>query len=47
MVWNGVGKELGDENLARLMEILNRQRLGFRDVDPDILGWAYEYLLRS
>jgi type I restriction enzyme M protein len=37
---------LGDDTLARLMEILNRQRLGLRDVEPDILGRAYEYLLR-
>ncbi len=38
---------LDDETLARLMEILNRQRLGLRDVEPDILGRAYEYLLRK
>jgi len=38
---------LDDDNLARLMEILNRQRLGLRDVEPDILGRAYEYLLRK
>jgi type I restriction enzyme M protein len=33
---------LEDETLARLMEILNRQRLGLRDVEPDLLGRAYE-----
>jgi type I restriction enzyme M protein len=38
---------LDDATLARLMEILNRQRLGLRDVEPDILGRAYEYLLRK
>jgi type I restriction enzyme M protein len=38
---------LDDDTLARLMEILNRQRLGLCDVDPDILGRAYEYLLRK
>ena len=38
---------LDDDNLARLMEILNRHRLGLRDVEPDILGRAYEYLLRK
>ena len=38
---------LDDGNLARLMEILNRHRLGLRDVEPDILGRAYEYLLRK
>ena len=35
------------ETLARLMEILNRQRLGLKDVEPDLLGRAYEYLLRK
>jgi type I restriction enzyme M protein len=38
---------LGDDTLAQLMEILNRQRLGLRDVEPDILGRTYEYLLRK
>jgi type I restriction enzyme M protein len=38
---------LEDESLARLMEILNRQPLGLDDVEPDILGRAYEYLLRK
>lgn len=38
---------LDDATLAQLMEILNRQRLGLEDVDPDILGKAYEYLLRK
>ncbi len=38
---------LDDDTLARLMEVLNRQRLGLNDVEPDILGRAYEYLLRK
>lgn len=38
---------LDDATLAQLMEIMNRQRLGLEDVDPDILGKAYEYLLRK
>ena len=38
---------LDDDTLARLMEILNHQRLGLQDVEPDILGRAYEYLLRK
>jgi type I restriction enzyme M protein len=38
---------LDDDNLARLMEILNRHRLGLQDVEPDMLGRAYEYLLRK
>ena len=27
--------------------MLNKYRLGLRDVEPDILGRAYEYLLRK
>ena len=38
---------IDDGTLASLMEILNRQRLGLGDVEPDILGRAYEYLLRK
>ncbi len=38
---------LEDNTLARLMEILNQHRLGLGDVEPDILGRAYEYLLRK
>ncbi|MBC7105230.1 MAG: N-6 DNA methylase, partial [Firmicutes bacterium] len=29
------------------VQVLNRHRLGLRDVEPDILGRAYEYLLRK
>ncbi|RMH35233.1 MAG: SAM-dependent DNA methyltransferase [Nitrospirae bacterium] len=36
-----------DEYLARLVEVLSRHRLGLFDVEPDILGRAYEYLLRK
>lgn len=36
-----------DERLARLVEVLNKHRLGLSDVEPDILGRAYEYLLRK
>ena len=36
-----------DEYLARLVEVLSHHRLGLRDVEPDILGRAYEYLLRK
>jgi type I restriction enzyme M protein len=38
---------ISDEALARLIEILNRHRLGLSDVEPDILGRVYEYLLRK
>ncbi len=36
-----------DDYLARLVEVLSRHRLGLTDVEPDVLGRAYEYLLRK
>ncbi|GBC92425.1 Type I restriction enzyme EcoKI M protein [bacterium HR15] len=36
-----------DEYLTRLIDVLSRHRLGLNDVEPDILGRAYEYLLRK
>jgi len=36
-----------DEYLAKLIDVLSRHRLGLNDVEPDILGRAYEYLLRK
>ncbi|WP_299645272.1 type I restriction-modification system subunit M [uncultured Chloroflexus sp.] len=38
---------ISDEHLAALIEVLSRHRLGLYDVEPDILGRAYEYLLRK
>ncbi|RLC77244.1 MAG: SAM-dependent DNA methyltransferase [Chloroflexi bacterium] len=38
---------LSDAQLRRLIQILSRYRLGLKDVEPDILGRAYEYLLRK
>jgi type I restriction enzyme M protein len=38
---------LSEEQLRALIQILSRYRLGLRDVEPDILGRAYEYLLRK
>lgn len=38
---------VSDEYLARLVDVLSRHRLGLKDVEPDILGRAYEYLLRK
>lgn len=40
-------RELSDNALARLVEILSKNRLGLSDVEPDFLGRAYEYLLRK
>lgn len=38
---------LDDNTLARLVSILSEQRLGLADVQPDILGRSYEYLIRK
>ncbi|PWH20693.1 MAG: DNA methyltransferase [Ardenticatenia bacterium] len=38
---------LPDEPLRALVGVLSQHRLGLRDVEPDILGRAYEYLLRK
>ena len=36
-----------NDRLAALVKTLGQHRLGLRDVQPDILGRAYEYLLRK
>jgi type I restriction enzyme M protein len=38
---------ISDDNILALIDILGRYRLGLKDVEPDILGRAYEYLLRK
>lgn len=38
---------LGDQQLRSLIQVLSRHRLGMKDVEPDILGRAYEYLIRK
>ena len=38
---------ISDESLKALIEVLSRYKLGLKDVEPDILGRAYEYLLRK
>jgi type I restriction enzyme M protein len=38
---------ISDEHLHELVQVLNQYRLGLHDVEPDILGRAYEYLLRK
>jgi HsdM N-terminal domain/N-6 DNA Methylase len=40
-------RTVDDGRLAALIGVLGRHRLGLRDVEPDILGRAYEYLLRK
>ncbi|NMS24257.1 SAM-dependent DNA methyltransferase, partial [Vibrio parahaemolyticus] len=36
-----------DDYLKALIEALSKERLGLADVEPDLLGRAYEYLLRK
>ena len=38
---------LDDDRLEALIEVLSRYRLGLKNTEPDILGRAYEYLLRK
>ena len=38
---------LSDESLKALIGELSKRRLGLNDVEADILGRAYEYLLRK
>ena len=38
---------LNDDRLRALIQRLSQYRLGLKDVEPDILGRAYEYLLRK
>ncbi|MEM5871890.1 MAG: N-6 DNA methylase [Candidatus Aenigmatarchaeota archaeon] len=38
---------ISDDSLKQLIDILSRHNLGLKDVEPDILGRAYEYLLRK
>ncbi len=38
---------ISDDRLKLLIDVLGRYRLGLKDVEPDILGRAYEYLLRK
>ena len=36
-----------DGKLSQLIEVISRHRVGLKDAEPDILGRAYEYLLRK
>lgn len=40
-------RTLDDERLAELIEVVSRHRLGLNNAEADILGRAYEYLLRK
>src|SRR5947208_13144647 len=38
---------LSDDQLRALIQLLSQHRLGLKDVEPDSLGRAYEYLIRK
>jgi type I restriction enzyme M protein len=38
---------ISDEKLSALIEVISRHRIGLADAEPDLLGRAYEYLLRK
>lgn len=40
-------RTLDDERLASLVEVISRHRLGLKNAEADVLGRAYEYLLRK
>lgn len=40
-------RTISEDKLKVLIDVLGRYRLGLTDVEPDILGRAYEYLLRK
>ncbi|MDE0483085.1 MAG: N-6 DNA methylase [Candidatus Poribacteria bacterium] len=40
-------RRIDDERLEKLIEVISQHRLGLQDAEPDILGRAYEYLLRK
>ncbi len=43
----GGQRNISDGKLSKLIEIISKYRLGLDDAEPDILGRAYEYLLRK
>lgn len=40
-------RDLDDDRLSNLIEAINIKRLGLNDVDADIIGKSYEYLIRK
>jgi len=38
---------ISDDALKSLVDVLSKHRLGLEDVEPDIIGRAYEYLIRK
>src|SRR5438093_740993 len=40
-------RDLADDRLSNLIERISEKRLGRKDVEPDIIGRSYEYLIRK
>src|SRR5262249_27407216 len=40
-------RDLDDDRLSNLIERISEKRLGLNDVEPDIIGRSYEYLIRK
>ena len=40
-------RDLADDRLSNLIEAISAKRLGLADVEPDIIGRSYEYLIRK
>jgi len=40
-------RDLDDDRLSNLIEAVSTKRLGLADVEPDIIGKRYEYLIRK
>jgi type I restriction enzyme M protein len=40
-------REIDDDRLSNLIEAISQKRLGLTDVEPDIIGRSYEYLIRK
>lgn len=40
-------RDLDDDRLSNLIEAISKKRLGLSDVEPDIIGRSYEYLIRK
>lgn len=40
-------RDLDDDRLSNLIEAISAKRLGLDDVEPDIIGRSYEYLIRK
>jgi type I restriction enzyme M protein len=40
-------RDLDDDRLSNLIEAISAKRLGLEDVEPDIIGRSYEYLIRK